>query len=214
MWETGPLGLVVGAMSVPAYSFRNTAVTSAAGAVLSTSIDIGPASGDRLVIVGTAEQGGNSVSSITVGSVSLSNVVPITGAGPNVEMWAGLVTLGSGPQTVTVTWAAGSFQSRGFSLWTANGLNSNSAKQTTSGTGGSGSTISVTAGDLMFAIAATTGASSDWSTSTQAPSSLHSILASGLFYDGADWTIAATNASFGQNPHSGITTASIAVTYR
>jgi hypothetical protein len=194
----------------PPYVFRNVASTSASGAVFSTSIDIGTASADRLVVVATATQNAVAVSTVVVHGVTLTaDVNSAAGA----AIFSGLVTSGSGPQTVTVTWASGTFNMRGFSLWTVTGLSSNVVKQTGSGT--TSATINVTAGDLMFSSAEFSSAgTASWSISTQVPAATHGMFVANPGGTGADWTIASTNASFSVNPNIGNLNATVAATYR
>jgi hypothetical protein len=66
---------------------------------------------------------------------------------------------------------------------------------------GSTATISVNAGDFLFAFASSNGLPANWSASTQSPSNTHSIANAAdpnSLVDGssADWLVASTNASF------------------
>jgi hypothetical protein len=184
---------------------------SAGGAALSTSIAIGTASADRLVVVATNNNGGDAMTSVVVNGVTLT--ADQNGATDGVSIFSGLVASGSGPQTVTVTWASGSFQIRGFALWTVTGLSSNLANQKTSFTAASG-TISVTAGDLMFAIARGSGSNPSWSTSTQIPAAVNSCYGPSPTGGAADWTMASTNASFSVAPNAAGLQATAVATYR
>ena len=194
----------------PTFTFRNSASTTAAGAAISTSVDIGTASADRLIIV-SAMYGttGVAVTSITVNGTSLTADENGT---LGVAIYSGLVTTGSGPQNVTVTWASGSFNNRGFALWTATGLNSNLVKQHTNFSTISG-TISVTAGDFMVGSFFSSGGTSTWAGSTEAPT-VRTVFSPSPSGQAPEWnTIASTNAAFSAD-HTGSAGNTALATYR
>jgi hypothetical protein len=188
----------VSAVSLAAYNFRGTFSSTASGAVASSSINIGAASSDRLVIVATGYQlNSATVSSVTVAGTSLSSVVAQAGVGAGfITLHAALVPAGSGSQTVAVTWSTGSFNTRGFAVWTATGLNSNTAKQTFSTASGTIS-IAVVASDFLFGIGFKNSAGGIvFSGGTQAPNNTNDIFTANPSASVADWIILATNASF------------------
>jgi hypothetical protein len=174
----------------PAYTFQNTASTTAAGAALSASIDIGAAQANRLIVVGCTTGSGALTTSVVVNGVTLTADNNSTGG---VSIFSGIVASGSGAQTVAVTWASGNFDSRGFTVWRVTGLSSNLVKNIASGAGQT-ATVNVTAGDLMFGVAAfATGGPAPFSSSTETPFATHTAATQG---SSADWTIVGTNASF------------------
>lgn len=168
---------------------------SGSGSTLSGSIDIGTAAADRVVIVAATEQNGQSLTSIVVNGVTLTAAV----AGSGVYISTGLVTSGSGAQTVTVTWGAGSFETRTCAVWIANGLNSNTPKATgTVATNVTPSAISVTAGDLLFGVTmlGNSGTPEYNGNSTENAAGERQVLTGALSGFYGDWTVASTNASF------------------
>src|ERR1700687_2821000 len=131
-----------------AYAFRGTASDNSGTANPTYSIDIGTAAANRLIIVGFMCQGSTGTSSITVNGVSLTKDVG-SAPGSVAEFWSGLVTTGSGVQTVQVNGASNVFE-RDIIVWACTGLSSNLVKHTAPGNGGQN--INVTAGDFLFAI--------------------------------------------------------------
>jgi hypothetical protein len=181
--------------AVPVFAFKGTDSTnSGTGVFTSTTIDIGPARPDRLVIVATSDQNGNTLSSVTVNGVSLN--LDVSNA-PNVQIWSGLVTTGSGVATVVANYAGGGFTGRVIDVWTATGLASNLVKHTAIFAGTSSATISVNAGDFLIAVepfggVTFTGSAPDTTPMMRSnPSVTPPTLVSG------EWnTITANNASF------------------
>lgn len=163
--------------------------------VISGSIDIGTAASDRLVIVGATLGNSNvAITGVTVNGVSLSLVDrDLTNVVGGAELWSGLVTSGSGSQTVAVTWGSGvSFLERAITVWTATGLSSDTAKQTAVNE----ANISVDAGDFLFAIGVSTFSNDlSFSTFSQAPTE-HSVDTGDFETVAGDETVVSTNASF------------------
>lgn len=163
--------------------------------VISGSIDIGTAASDRLVIVGATLGNSNvAITGVTVNGVSLSLVDrDLTNVAGAAELWSGLVTSGSGSQTVAVTWGSGvGFLERVIAVWTATGLSSDTAKQTAVNE----ANISVDAGDFLFAIGVSTFSNDlSFSTFSQAPTE-HSVDTGGFETVAGDETVVSTNASF------------------
>jgi|SRR6516164_3867808 hypothetical protein len=203
-----PIGGKAAAIGGPPYTYQNSFSTGSgvSGDTISTTIDIGTAQADRLIVVVTASQNSKVLTTVVVNGVTLTNDIVGNGA----AISSGLVTAGSGPQTVNATWTGSGFNQRGFSVFRLTGLSSNTVKNTTS------TTISVTGGDLMFSGAYGTGASGGtWASSTQAPAAFRDMfLGASLWLSSADWTIAATNASFTLNVTGPGSAAQVAATYR
>jgi hypothetical protein len=142
-----------GAASGPVFTFRGTDSTNSATSVFtSTTIDIGSARSDRLVIVATSDQSANAISSVSVNGSPPLNLDVTAGGGPGLQIWSGLISSGSGVATIVVNYASGaSFTGRVLDVWTATGLASNVVKHTATFAGTSSATISVGAGDFLVA---------------------------------------------------------------
>lgn len=210
-WSVAAAG---GAPGSPAYVFRALDFTETATNNHTASIDIGTASADRLIVVGFAARAGiGGAPSVTVNGVALT-VDAYTEASYPAGIASGLVTSGSGPQTVVVNWtAANSGQPRMMSVWVLTGLSSNLVKQSTTWiTSGAGS-ISVTAGDFVFAASMIQNIAPDYSGSTQAPSAVRNDTTYPVS-GSADWIIAATNASFSVSSSAATNSGNAAATYR
>ena len=192
----------------PAYTFRGTASDLTGTANPSYSIDIGTASADRLIIVGFICAGSAGAASVTVNGTGLTLAVSAAPAAV-AEVWYGLVTSGSGTQTVQVNGASNFFE-RDIIVWAATGLSSNVVKQTASDNGTQN--INVSASDFLFAINYTTGTPSnfDYSSSTESPTGIHTTAQS----FGGDWTVISTNAAFSVAPAPTTGQASAAATFR
>jgi hypothetical protein len=194
-----------------AYVFRGSASTGGTGLSLSGTIDLGPASPGRLVVVAIASQGGVAGASVVVNGVSLNPDINPGSAG----IFSGMVP-GSGPQNVTVTWASGTFNQRGFGVWTVTGLVSKVVKQKINFGSPTGNIV-VDGGDLMFCATqyANTGPP-NFGTTTQAPFGNREIFTNGSTLAGAatDWTIASSNAAFTVGPNISSLGATSVATYR
>lgn len=183
----------VAAASSPAYVFRGSGTDSSGNSNATFSIDIGPASADRLLIVASAVGTSTTITSVVVNGVTLTPDITAVNAF-RVGINSGLVTAGSGAQNVVITWAAASFFEKSAFVWTATGLASNVVKQTTSGiTSGN---INVTAGDFLFAVSRSVVGFPDFATSTETPDGTRTV---GSLTTSADWTVDATNAAFSVN---------------
>jgi hypothetical protein len=132
-----------------------------------------------------------------VNGTNLSAAIQNDTASGSAEVWNGVVSSGSGSQTVTVNWASGSSAIRGFSLRIATRLSSCSAPHTATGSGTS-TTINVTSGDFLFVGGFNGSTGANYNSSTQTPSNLCSPNCNpgSTFISFADWTIASTNSSF------------------
>lgn len=196
-----------------AYTYRDTQISNASATnVTSFTVDIGTASADRLVIVGAGKQNASVAVSVTVNGTNL--VKDAENIGTQGSIWSGLVSAGSGAVPIVVTWVAGVFDSRGVVVWTATGLSSNTVR-TTGISDTHPALISVTNTDFLFAVSLIAGTSgSTWSSSTVAPAAAHNANDGSFNMSGADWTIAATNASFSAETSSAGSVVTVAATYR
>ncbi len=198
--------------ATPTCVHRGTGADTSSDTTRNYSIDIGTASSDRLIIVASAVQNVAS-GTVTVAGTPLNMDVQGVNGGSS-TLYSGLVTSGSGTQTVSIVIGSGFVQSS-VSVWACTGLNSNTVKQTGSGIGGITSfSINVTAGDFMFSAGRSNSATGDYGNSTQAPTTAYNMAAG--VYVAADWiTIASTNASFAVRPGTGLNfTHGAAATYR
>lgn len=188
--------ILVGVVT-PAYVFKACGTANGVGDSITISVDIGTASADRLIVVGSGSQNTPSFTSMVANGITLNTDVNVAGTASRITLSSGLVTSGSGAQNIVGTWASSGFFIRSLCVWTLTGLNSNLIKNSGSNTGSNGTaSINVTAGDFMFAFASSGGvATPDFSTSTEAPVASHSV-GVGIVMTGADWTIVSTNASF------------------
>lgn len=115
-----------------------------------SSIDLGSASADRLVLVGVSSQGGTISSVVIDGAVTLTQDVlnPTSGA---TAIYSGLVPSGSGAaHSIVVTYSGAAFMSRGVFVYKATGLISNIVGTTNTGAA-SGTTINETKGNCIIA---------------------------------------------------------------
>lgn len=191
---------------------RGTAADTGAGTTRNYSIDIGTASADRLIVVASAVQNVAS-GTVTVAGTTLNMDVQGVNGGSS-TLYSGLVTSGSGSQTVSIVIGSGFVQSS-VSVWACTGLNSNTVKQTGSGIGGVTSfSINVTAGDFMFSAGRSNSATGDFGNSTETPTLAYNM-ASGV-YVAAEWLpIVSTNAAFAVRPGTSLNfTHGAAATYR
>ena len=174
---------------------------------MSASLNVGTAAANRIIVVAGASQGSAAIGTVTVNSVSCT--IDATFGSSFVASCPGS-SFGSGTQTIVATWASGSFQARGFSVWVASNMTSTTVVQHVAQN--TSATLGVTANDFMFAAVNVSGASVPWTGgTTQSPSNTQTINASTNF--SADWTIASTNASFTLNPNAANQNSFAAATY-
>jgi hypothetical protein len=193
-------------------TYRDAQTSGAASDTQATfTVDIGTASADRLVVIASAHQKGDTLTSVKVNGVTLTRDADGFSGTTRACIFSGLVTSGSGSVTVEVNNSSGAtFTSRSVVVWTLTGLSSNLVKQTVaSATNVSSVSIDVTAGDFLFASKYFSGGTPTYSGSTQAVDALRSI---GVQRAG-EWLVASTNAAFSVVP-GGNNTATSAVTYR
>lgn len=175
------------------YTYRGAGTTSIGGSVGTYSIDIGTASADRLVIVGTTVGTATTISSVTVNGATLTADVSAVNT-YRCGIHSGLVTTGDGAVTVVVTWASASFQEKNAFLWTAIGLTSNAVKLTANGL--TAANITATVDDFIFSVSRNVAGFPDFSGSTETPDGTRQVGASNA---SADWSVNATNAAFNVN---------------
>ena len=208
---SGGGGQAIVVASSKAYTYRGSGVDSGGPNDATFSIDIGTASADRLVIVAVWVSTATTVTSVVVNGVTLTADISAVNT-YRVAIYSALVTTGSGPQNVVVTFGSASFQEKCAAVWTATGLASNLVKNTLQSTTGSGSvgTINVTAGDFLFVGNRTVAGSTAWTTSTEAPDGTRNVATNAT---PADWQIDATNAAFSIVASSGTNNQMVAASY-
>jgi hypothetical protein len=204
-----------GGAAAAAYSYRGSSDGSSGGVAVDTvnyTIDIGTASADRLIVVATGVQGAKALTGLTVAGTPLT--IDVQNAGQQSAIASGLVTSGSGSQTISATWTGSGFNVRKIMVWAVTGLQSNTVRATGSGATANTS-ISVTATDFLFATTwNVAGTGSNFGASTESPAASR-FLSDGTFtISSADWTILATNASFNINAVVTSLQAVAAATYR
>jgi hypothetical protein len=190
-------------------AFTNVGVTT-------YTVDIGTASADRLVVLGTICTIGGTFGAVTVNGAALTKDAeynPNPGGAACAAIFSGVVASGSGNQTISIDFGLSSFEVKSIEVWTATGLTSTTKKQGVGAASGQtfgGQILAVDAGDLVFC-AQFTGATDDFNPSTQAPDAIYDNNADNLI--AGEWTIAATNASF-LIQHTGVFSAGAAASYR
>lgn len=176
----------------PSYTFIGN-LNNGASLTVTGALNLG-VSNSQLIVVTLASTTSTTVTSVTVAGTSLS---PIVNFASGAAVFAGVVAA-NGSQTVTAVFAGGQFNNKGLSLYTVNGLASTTAQGSTSWAAGNGS-LSVTAGDVLFATDANSAAAcGTWGSSTQAPAAVRCVVTNPSV-QGADWVIVSTNAAFSLN---------------
>ncbi len=175
------------------YTYRGSGSNTVGGSVATFSIDIGTASADRLVIVGSTVDNATTITSVVVNGVTLTADITAVNS-YRVGIHSGVVAAGDGAQNVVITWASASFQEKSAFVWTAIGLASNVKKQTANGT--TSATINVTVDDFLFGVSRGVGSLPDFATSTEAPDGTRQVASVNR---SADWAVNATNATFSVN---------------
>jgi hypothetical protein len=172
-------------------TYRDQQTSAVAGLVATFSVDIGTAAVDRCVIVGLGAQVATNPTSVTVNGVALVLQEGNSASG-SARIYSGLVTTGSGVQSVVVTHPSGAgFTNRNVTVWTVTGLSSTTKKQSVNGVT-TALSVNADAGDFILAVRYYTSGTPVWTASTEAPAATHNLIVSAT----ADWTVAATNASF------------------
>lgn len=182
------------AVGGPAYVYRASYSYGDSSTSNTTSVNIGTASADRLIVVGVTCQG-SGTPTVTVNGVTLTQIV--INATNQAAIFAGLVTSGSGSQNIVVNWTGSAFQGRGVSVWTITGLSSNSAKQSGSTNSSASGTINISAGDFLFAVGISLSSVEVFTGSTETPVREDNLTTDATFYfTSADWSTLTTNASW------------------
>jgi hypothetical protein len=201
-WLTGAtwLPLFKNAGGSPSYTFIADIGSNATGATFSHSYALG-SNPTCVVVVGITTQYGISVAPV-IGGVTLTqaDTDSSTGNGYTGYIYYGTLSSCTGSQTLSFT-TSSSFTYRGATVWVLTNLASSTPVQTVTYHENSGTrtpsspTISVTAGDLLFA-------NGNGGTGTSGTCSGSSVAATANRTGGissevsADWLIASTNASF------------------
>jgi hypothetical protein len=163
------------------------------GTTSSFTVNIGTMAASSLLVVGIAVGGTISAASMTCNGVSLTK-----DAENAVSNYAAFFSghgssFGSGSQTIAYTATGSSFQVRDLFAWRIDNAVS-ATVITAASVSGTTATLGVTAGDFLFGVKA--DVSTNFSSSTEAPTDTLGPPTGGAF-KAADWnTIISTNASF------------------
>jgi hypothetical protein len=180
----------------PAFvSIGNVTDAGSGSTTISLSANIGAAAAGRVILIAATTQSGSGYSGATVNAVAMT-AISITTPGPQAQFFY-LVGVGPGSGTQSIVATGGQFQNRLLQAWTLNGLGATTPKQT-AGSGASTAnivSISVTAGDSLFAVTGTVSGATNFNGSTQTPSDTYDFGAT-VNATAADWTVGSTNASF------------------
>lgn len=202
-------GTISGAAATKSFVFSGADATSVgANQFTSTTIDIGPATADRYVILAMSDQNATGISSVTVNGVSLApDTQNLVSRGAYI--WSGLVGVagGAGPATIVMNFGATAFA--GFSdriviAWTGRGLTKTNGAAAVA-TGAGSINLAVTAGDFLISCVP---AVETFNGSTETPTATRSKAGAGPVYTqtSAEWnTVVATNAAFAVTSLGGTT---------
>ena len=159
------------------------------------SMDIGDAAADRVVVVQCFSQNSPGITGVTVNGTSLTqDAANPTGSG-RFYSYSGVVSSGSGSQTVVISWTTAGYFDKQAYVWTLTGLSSNTPKATGQAqvTGTDPASISLgtlASGDIVLSsghILATTDETYDTS-STEAADATR-VNSTGLRTRSADWLV-------------------------
>lgn len=174
------------------YSYAGSGQFSGSGNIATYTINIGTATSTRYIVVGL-QANGTAAYTMTAAGTSLNSDVLLAPGGNNTsQIFSGLVTSGSGSQSIVATCDSCTFQARTVFVWVITSLNTNAVKHTASSQSGSSMSINVTAGDFLFTTRNQNPVT--FNGSTEAP--FENLTGSGSTISGADWTIISTNAAF------------------
>jgi hypothetical protein len=185
--------------AVTGYTFRSQqTVTDGGFGNNDLSVDLGPASAGRLVVVAFGvPSNAASTLGVTCNSVTLTKDADQNLTQYRSAIFSGVVPTGSGVQTIHTT-NSSVYLAHFYTIWTLTGLASTLVKHTGGWDGGLGSTgtINVSAGDFLFVqTVSNTGGTPDYSGSTQVAAATRSQANVYVSFS-ADWTITASNAAF------------------
>jgi hypothetical protein len=179
-----------------------------------SSLNFSTASADRHILIGTAGQAGSAttVSTVTIGGVSASEVFSVASSTVRVAFWIAAVPTGTSG-TVAITWAAQRARCAVI-VWALTGLLSTTAVDTgsevNSGTSALNDNVDINAGGVCLAMAYDGGTGSrnwTWSGLTEV---VDTTFASGRSYTGASADFASAQSGFAvQTTPSGSTTANV-----
>lgn len=163
-----------------------------------TNVDIGTAAANRFIVI--AATGTNSAvpgATCTVGGVALTRIA-VQGSVNAAAIYGGLVTTGSGNQTVTIDFGVTSFENKAIEVWSVTNLSSTTVKSSDAAPNGGGSgnlSLNVSAGDLAFCVEFNgSSASANFVGSDQTPDNTYDNFADNML--AGDWTAISTDASF------------------
>ena len=179
-------------MSYTLSGVASAAASSANPAITTVTLSVGPTLSPFVVVAVVAQGGTLAGSTLKVGSISLN--LDVTDSSNTFAIFSGVATGLSGSQTLTFSAPGGAFDTNGFCLWY---MPTPISKTNTGSAGGAVSsfTIPVNNGDFLFAVGGR-GTAFNFNSSTVAPfenTAITGSVSNGLT---ADWTIAASNASF------------------
>ena len=163
------------------------------GATSSFTVNIGTMAASSLLVVGIAAGGTLSAASMTCNGVSLTKDTE-NASNNYAAIFSGFgSSFGSGSQTIAFTATGSSSQVRDLFAWRIDNVAS-STVITADSVSSTTATLGVTAGDFLFGVKA--DVSTNFSSSTEAPTDTLGPPTGGAF-KAADWnTIISTNASF------------------
>lgn len=158
----------------------------------STSMNIGAAA--CRVIVGVVGQNVATIVSVVVDGVTLTSRCDDS-SGDVVSIRDGALSSGAASRTVTVTWNTAASLDRDFFVWTVPSAKAFATGLSFAGWTNFPASFAVSAGDMLFSIArnGSAGVFKAWSTSTVAPTLLHT---SGAGASAADWNNLSANGAF------------------
>jgi hypothetical protein len=179
-----------------------------------SSLNFGTASADRHLLIGTAGQAGSaaSVSAVTIGGISASQVFSASSSTVTVAFWIAAVPTGTSG-TVQITWAAQRARCAVI-VWALTGLQSTTPVDTGSEVN-SGSTalnddVDISAGGVCLAMAYDSGTGSRTWTWSGLSEVIDTTFASGRSYTGGSADFATAQSGFTvQTTPSGSTTANV-----
>ena len=192
--------------SAPAYTYIGSAQTGASGSGITQSFALGSNPTCKAVVGVTSSSGTTPTVTVSVGGVSLvqDSSQSVNAASLNVFIFSKDLASCTGSQSVVMTSTAASFSYRSISVYVLTNTVTSTVVQIGGYSQNSGTrtptspTISVTAGDLMFAEGLGNGAATltTCSGSSVAPNAINQVTGGSASNFMADWLIASTNASF------------------
>jgi hypothetical protein len=181
---------------VPFYTQDGSFETGSNGSTASATMNVGTASASRIIIVGISSSSFPVPTGVTVNSVACTLDAAVVGSG--IASCPG-ASYGSGNQTVTVTWSASGFFTRGFTVWSAFNMTSTTVIQHVANNSSSTSSLAVTAKDFLFAaVSSSNGGAPSFANSSELPANNQTLLTNNLYT--ADFNLQSSNATFALAP--------------